>query len=182
MADVRFLDAAVEDLLRLDHDIRLRVLKRLLLLEVNPQAGQPLGGPLTGYRKLVLGNRDWRVVYRETVDGAVEACEVWVVGARADDEVYREAADRIATLPASPTTHALAQVLARLGQPVSPPPAPEPTSPPDWLVARLVHTAGIKPDDVAAMTFDEALNAWTRYQPEDSHPPPPPKVQETSVA
>ncbi|MCA1832860.1 MAG: type II toxin-antitoxin system RelE/ParE family toxin [Actinobacteria bacterium] len=164
MADVRFLDAAVEDLLRLNHAIRLRVLKKLLLLEENPQAGMPLGGPLTGYRKLVLGNRDWRIVYRETHDGAVEVCEVWVVGARADDEVYQEAADRIAALPPTPATHALAEVLARLGHPTGPVAEPEPASPPDWLSARLIHTAGADPAAVAVMTLDEALDAWTQYQ------------------
>lgn len=162
MAEVRFLDAAIEDLARLNHDIRLRVFKKLTLLEDNPQAGLPLGGPLTGYRKLVVGNRDWRIVYRETHDGNIEICEVWVVGARADDEVYREAAARISTLPPSPTAHTLTQVLSRLGYgPVS---ETEPATPPIWLITRLIHTAGLDPIEVANMTLDQALQAWTDYQ------------------
>jgi mRNA interferase RelE/StbE len=162
VAEVRFIDAAIEDLTRLSHDIRLRVFKKLLLLEKDPEAGLPLGGSLTGYRKLVVGNRDWRIVYRATQDGNVEICEVWVVGARSDDEVYREAAGRIASLPSNATTHALAQVLGRLGY--GPVPEPEPEAPPAWLVARLVRTAGRDPNEVAAMTLDEALQAWTDYQ------------------
>src|SRR5581483_8035130 len=115
MAEVRFLDAAVEDLHRLAPDVVKRVLKKVLLLEENPKVGAPLGGPLTGYRKLVVGNRDWRIVYRETADGDVEVCEIWAVGARADDEVYEEAAARVAAMGPGPTAHALAQVLVRLG-------------------------------------------------------------------
>ena len=138
------------------------MLKKLLLLEDNPKAGTPLGGPLTGYRKLVVGNRDWRIVYRETADGDVEVCEVWAVGARADDEVYREAATRVATLPPGPTAHALAQVLARLGHTSQPAEAPEALPP--WLIERLVHTAGLPAADVARMTPDEALQAWTDYR------------------
>jgi mRNA interferase RelE/StbE len=162
MAEVRFLDPAVEDLQRLSPDVVTRVLKKMLLLEKNPQAGAPLGGPLTGYRKLVVGNRDWRIVYRETADGDVEVCEIWAIGARADNEVYREAAARVATLPPGPTAHALAQVLARLGYPAPPPEAPEAL--PHWLIERLVHTAGLPAADVARMTPDEALQAWTDYR------------------
>src|SRR5579884_610721 len=162
MAEVRFLDAAVEDLSRLAPDVVTRVLKKLLLLERNPKAGAPLGGPLTGYRKLVVGNRDWRIVYRETADGDVEVCEVWAVGARADDEVYREAAARVATMVPGPTAHTLAQVLARLGH--APPPAAAAEPLPAWLIDRLVHTAGLPAADVERMTPDEALQAWTDYQ------------------
>jgi mRNA interferase RelE/StbE len=161
MAEVRFLDPAVEDLQRLSPDVVKRVLKKVLLLEHNPQAGAPLGGPLTGYRKLVVGNRDWRVVYRETADGDVEVCEIWAIGARADEEVYREAAARVATMVPGPTAHALAQVLARLGQ-APPAEAPEPLPP--WLIDRLVHTAGLPAPEVAKMTPDEALQAWTDYR------------------
>jgi len=162
MAEVRFLDAAVEDLSRLAPDVVTRVLKKLLLLERNPKAGAPLGGPLTGYRKLVVGNRDWRIVYRETAAGDVEVCEIWAVGARADDEVYREAAARVATMAPGPTTVALVQVLARLGHVPHLAPPPEPL--PAWLIDRLVHTAGLPAADVEKMTPDEALQAWTDYR------------------
>lgn len=162
MAEVRFVDPAVEDLQRLSPDVVKRVLKKVLLLEQDPKAGAPLGGPLTGYRKLVVGNRDWRIVYRETAAGDVEVCEIWAVGARADDEVYREAAARVATMASGPTAHALAQVLARLGH--APPPAEAPERLPPWLIERLVHTAGLPAAEVERMTPDEALQAWTDYR------------------
>lgn len=165
MAQVRFTDPAIEDLQRLSRDVVKRVLKKVLLLEENPKAGLPLGGPLTGYRKLVVGNRDWRVVYRETADGGVEVCEVWAIGARADDEVYREATARVASMPPGPTARTLGEVVARLGHAASPAEAREADEPlPTWLVDRLVHTAGLRPADVARMTPDEALQAWTDYR------------------
>jgi mRNA interferase RelE/StbE len=164
VAEVRFIDAAVEDLRRLPASVLPRVLKKLVLLEENPKAGRPLGGPLSGFRKLVVGNRDWRIVYRETPDGAVEVCEVWAVGARADDEIYEEVRGRVAALPASPTAHALGEVLARLGR-VGPAASPaEAETLPGWLVERLVMTAGLARSAVERMTPDEALDAWTAYQ------------------
>src|SRR5581483_3316291 len=127
-----------------------------------PKVGAPLGGPLTGYRKLVVGNRDWRIVYRETADGDVEVCEIWAVGARADDEVYEEAAARVAAMGPGPTAHALAQVLVRLGHAL--PTAEAAEELPAWLIERLVHTAGLPAVDVVKMTPDEALPAWTDYR------------------
>lgn len=66
----------------------------MLLLEADPLAGEPLLGSLIGYRKLVVGNRDWRIVWRAVTDQrgivSVEIAEVWAVGARADSEVYSE--------------------------------------------------------------------------------------------
>ncbi len=67
-------------------------------LRVEPEKrGQPLGanptGDLTGLRKLVVGDRDYRIVYH--VDIAGNVCVVWVVAKRADNEVYELAKARI---------------------------------------------------------------------------------------
>ena len=145
-------------------------LKKMLLLERDPYAGEELHGDLIGWRKLVVGNRDWRVIWRATVDdtGAVivDIAEVWAVGARSDAAVYREMADRVASLPASPPTHALADVIERLGKATTVIQAArenraEPV--PDWLVNRLVHTAGLARTDVEHMTLEEAVDAWTTW-------------------
>ena len=55
-----------------------RVLKKLLVLETNPEAGLPLGDELTGFRKLVVGRNTWRIVYRIKATD-VEICEIWAV-------------------------------------------------------------------------------------------------------
>ncbi len=52
-AYVRLIDPAVEDLarlVRLDPQVLRQVLKKLLLLERNPEAGEPLLGALVGFR------------------------------------------------------------------------------------------------------------------------------------
>jgi len=56
VTDIRFTNDAIDDLRRLGPDIVPNILKKVLLLETNPHAGQPLGGELTGFRKLVVGN------------------------------------------------------------------------------------------------------------------------------
>lgn len=98
MAEVRFTLDAVDDIVRLDSSVQPRVLKKILHLEKNPEAGQPLGTrgrtQLATFRKLVVGNRDWRIVYRiEGMDG--DLVVIWVVANREDDAVYQEAANRL---------------------------------------------------------------------------------------
>ena len=38
-----------------------------------------------------------------------------------------------------------------------------PSCPEDWLVDRLVHTAGLHRDDVLALTSEQAVDAWTAH-------------------
>lgn len=146
-------------------------LKKMLLLETDPQAGEPLLGSLIGYRKLVVGNRDWRIIWRVTSDErgtmTIEVAEVWAVGARSDGEVYAEMTQRVASLGDSPVRRSLAAILEELGSRakgleakpvVEPPSRPEP-----WLVDRLVHTAGLDRDQVLAMTSEQAVDAWTEH-------------------
>ena len=42
-------------------------------------------------------------------------------------------------------------------------PQQAPSRPEDWLVDRLVHTAGMDRDDVLAMTSEQAVDAWTAH-------------------
>ncbi len=163
MAEVRFIDPAIEDLRRLPPSTVAKVLKKLLLLERDPKAGHPLGGLLTGFRKITVGNRDWRIVYRETPGEVIEVCEVWAIGARADEEIYEEAKARVRSLPPTPTSRALVDVLTRLKKSEVSLEA-QPDALPPWLVERLVHTAGLPPEVVEHMTPDEALEAWADYR------------------
>src|SRR5580704_2915690 len=95
MTEITFTDAAIDDLRRIGPSAVPKVLKKILLLLDSPAAGYPLGGDLTGFRKLVVGRNTWRIVYRLIDDKAVEICEIWAVGARADAEVYAEAIARV---------------------------------------------------------------------------------------
>lgn len=74
------------------------VLNALRKLQASPeQRGQPLGsnlgGNLTGFRRAVVGNRTYRIVFRVLNDNTV--CVVTVIAKRADDEVYRIALARL---------------------------------------------------------------------------------------
>lgn len=98
MATVKLIRAAADDVRALDGSARRVVLKALEKLRVHPeQRGQPLGtsalGDLTTFRKLVVGNRDFRIVYRCLADN--EVAVVLVVAKRADSEVYRLAVARL---------------------------------------------------------------------------------------
>jgi mRNA interferase RelE/StbE len=169
-AHVRFTDAAIEDLKRLhkkDPQIVRSILKKCLLIEENPYAGKRLLGNLIGYRRLVVGNRDWRIVWRviEAADLLVDIAEIWAAGARADDDVYREMKERIATMPDDPLTVSLGEVVELLA------PGAEIRSThesvedpiPDWLRTRLMQTAGVHHDRLEGISGEEAMGLWERF-------------------
>ncbi|WP_037347848.1 type II toxin-antitoxin system RelE family toxin [Sciscionella sediminilitoris] len=98
MAAVLLTDDAREDLRGMDGAQRKLVLKALKKLEDSPEhRGAPLGsrsrGDLTSFRKLVVGDRDYRIVYRVERDGTVVV--VWVIAGRADDRCYELAMSRL---------------------------------------------------------------------------------------
>ncbi|MGW3367281.1 type II toxin-antitoxin system RelE family toxin [Streptosporangium canum] len=168
MSDVVFTDPAVDDLRRIGPDAVPKVLKKILLLLENPEAGYPLGGELTGFRKLVVGRNTWRVVYRITDDKAVEICEIWAVGERADAEVYAEAKARVRAVGDSrPDVVRLGTVIERLGTltdhiHIEEMPMREPV--PDWLADRLIYTGGLAREDVAALDLEQAVDLWTEFR------------------
>jgi mRNA interferase RelE/StbE len=171
---VRLTDSAVEDLRTLfkaDPQIVRWALKKMIQLESDPNAGDPLLGGLIGYRKITVGDRDWRVVWRVTEDEAggfvVEVAEVWAVGYRKDGEVYAEISHRVAQAGTSPATKALSEVLALFAkqtrglsartEPVQPEPVPK------WLSEALVHVVRLPRDQVAQMSLAEAEQVWANY-------------------
>ena len=101
MPRVQLTADAREDLRDLDGSARKAVLKAIRKLESEPEKrGQPLGSrqssDLTTFRKLVVGDRDYRVIYRIEHDGTIVV--VWVVGRRADNECYELALSRLRLL------------------------------------------------------------------------------------
>lgn len=173
-AVVRLTDGAVDDLHRMmrkgDPQVVRWALKKMLLLEQNPEAGQPLLGNLVGWRKIVVGDRDWRVVWRVGHDSAgtvvVDVAEVWAFGARSEAEVYAEVNDRIASASDSPTVTALVEVLEQLGkvtQGLDASPEPSNDALPLWLRDALVKVVGLEPREVDAMNTDDAHQVWLDY-------------------
>jgi mRNA interferase RelE/StbE len=175
---VRFTDAAFEDLKRMtrkgDPQVVRWALTKCLLLERDPEAGEELRGGLIGYRKLTVGDRDWRIVWRVTHDDAgwpvVDVAEVWAIGARSDSEVYEEMQSRVATLSASPATMPLAEaieLLGKVGKDITPTSAePEPGAQPavpEWLVQVLTTVVKMPRDKVDHLTEEQAQEIWDAY-------------------
>jgi len=98
VARVELTDDAKEDLKDLDGSARKIVLKALAKLQDKPeQRGEPLGsraqGNLTTFRKLVIGDRAYRAIYRIEANGTVVV--VWVFKERVDNECYELAVTRL---------------------------------------------------------------------------------------
>ncbi|MHA6624010.1 type II toxin-antitoxin system RelE family toxin [Pseudonocardia sichuanensis] len=116
MAKVQLSEEAVEDFQDLDGAAQRVVAKALKKLATDPHLrGQPLGsrarGDLTTFRKLVVGNRDYRIIYRIEPDGSVVV--VWVIAKRADSEAYELAMSRL-RLHADATVRELAGSLEQV--------------------------------------------------------------------
>jgi mRNA interferase RelE/StbE len=142
----------------------------MLLLERDPHAGEAPLGALIGWRKLVVGNRHWRIVWRVTTDQAagamVDIAEVWAAGARADGEVYAEVTARVSRLPRSPATAALAEVVVMLGKASAgisahQEPIGEPVPP--WLAERLRRQVGLSAEEIAELAPEEAMEIWEAH-------------------
>ncbi len=95
---VELIREAMDDLARYATSGNLPLfLKKLIRLEeIGKDAGQPLGGGLANWRKIVVGNRDWRIIF--TVDTDNTVATVWVIGDRADAACYAEAQRRVAAM------------------------------------------------------------------------------------
>lgn len=169
MVDIYVLrPVAEEDLRNIGrNDIRL-VCAKIALLETDIRAGHPLGGELAGFRKLVVGRNTYRIVYRIRDDQkSIDICEIWAVGHRRNAEVYTEARRRVRHAAAGrPELLSIVELMSTIEQLAADPspievPAADPV--PDWLFRQLVHTAGVPPQEVAAMTGEEAFARWNAW-------------------
>jgi len=91
-------------------------LKELIRLEeVGKDAGPPLGRGLTGWRKIVVGDRDWRIVF--TLNTSETVATVWIIGDR-DDAARYEDAERLlrAAGTADPHTARLTAAMFEIAQ------------------------------------------------------------------
>lgn len=171
---VRLTDHAVEDLRTLfkaDPQIVRWALKKMIQIQRDPNAGDPLLGGLIGYRKIVVGDRDWRVVWRVVEDAAgefrVEVAEIWAVGYRKDSEVYAEIKQRVADAGPSPKTKALTEVLEifeKQARDLTATPEPEKPEPvPKWLTDALLYVVRLPASQVEKMSLEEAEKVWADH-------------------
>lgn len=171
---VRLTDDAVDDLrglFKADPQIVRWALKKMIQIQRDPNAGDPLLGGLIGYRKIVVGDRDWRVVWRVVEDAAgefrVEVAEIWAVGYRKDSEVHAEIKQRVADAGPSPKTKALTEVLEifeRQARGLTATPEPEKPEPvPKWLTDALLYVVRLPAPQVEKMSLEEAEKVWADH-------------------
>ena len=143
----------------------------MALLERDPMAGEPLLGKLIGFRRVVVSDRHWRIVWRIRHRDSglieVEIAEVWAIGARADSEVYSEMEKRVRELGDAPKTKSLQEVvesLGRVGRGLHAAVEPAPAEPlPVWLVRALTTAVGLTQAEVDTLTQDEAMSRLKTY-------------------
>lgn len=164
---VRLTEDAVADLYRLrkkDPSILRAVFKKMLLLEHSPTAGEPLLGALVGFRKLVVGDRDWRIVWRITVDATgtpiLDISEVWAVGARSDGAVYDELTSRVARMGDDPKIQPLKDVIIQMGRlyesvEATAEPSRTPRIP-GWMETALKDQLHLSAQDISTLTEPQA--------------------------
>jgi mRNA interferase RelE/StbE len=114
---VELTSEAFDDLERYARSGNLeQFLAKLVRLEQEgPQVGQPLRGELHGFRKIVVGDRDWRIIFRS--DALETVATVWVIGDRADSECYEQATRRLEALgKRQPEVASLAATIMRIFQ------------------------------------------------------------------
>lgn len=99
---IEFLEEAEKDMKKLDHLAQIQVLKGIRKVSQNPLPveaggyGTPLGNKsgtnLVNLMKIKFRDLGIRVVYKlERIDGVMK---IIVISARADEQVYKEAAKR----------------------------------------------------------------------------------------
>jgi mRNA interferase RelE/StbE len=171
---VRLTEDAIADLHRLgkkDPHVVRTVFKKMLLLERSTNAGEPLLSALIGFRKLVVGDRDWRIVWRVTADadGAPirDISEVWAVGFRSDSEIYEELKAGVARIGDDPKLQPLKDVIAQMGRLYeSVEAASEPSresSVPDWLQAALNDQLNLGPEEIAKISEQQGQELLMKY-------------------
>lgn len=92
---VELIDDAIADLAKHAESGKLKTFfaKLLEIEQKGSEAGEPLGRDLVGWRKITVGNRDWRIIFR--VDKREEVATVCVIGDREDGACYEEAKQRV---------------------------------------------------------------------------------------
>lgn len=92
---------AEEDLAALDKSIRKQAAKKIDSLAENPLSGKRLGNnpgvDLTGFYKLYVAKKKYRIVYR-LIGDCLEIIETIAIGKRDKEEIYKIAAKRLGKL------------------------------------------------------------------------------------
>jgi mRNA interferase RelE/StbE len=99
---VQFIPEAAKDYKELDGSIKTLVRKKIEEIELNPFLGEKLGNKfnidLTGFLKTYVASKKYRIIYRLITPVKVEIVEVWGIGKREKEEIYRTISRRLGKL------------------------------------------------------------------------------------
>ena len=96
---IEFIAEATTDYKTLDGSLKAKVDKKLEELSANPFLGDKLGNKfginLAGFLKLYVDRKRIRIVYRLISPEKVEIIEIWGIGKREKEEIYRTIGKRL---------------------------------------------------------------------------------------
>ena len=90
---IEFISEAAKDYKNLDGSIKIVVSKKIEELAKNPFLGEKLGNKfnidLSGFFKLYVAKKKYRIVYRLITPKEIEIIEVWGIGKRDKEKIYK---------------------------------------------------------------------------------------------
>ena len=90
---IELISEAQNDYKNLDGSIKKLVNKKLNELSEKPFLGEQLGNKhnidLTGFFKIYVAKKSYRIVYRIITPTKIEIIEIWGIGKRNKEEIYR---------------------------------------------------------------------------------------------
>ncbi|MCK5201292.1 MAG: type II toxin-antitoxin system RelE/ParE family toxin [Spirochaetales bacterium] len=96
---IELIPEAQKDYKKLDGSIKKLVNKKLDELSEKPLLGEQLGNKysidLTGFYKIYIAKKSFRIVYRLITPSQIEIIEIWGIGKRDKEEIYRIIGKRI---------------------------------------------------------------------------------------
>lgn len=94
-----FIPEAVNDYTSLDGSVKISINKKIDELKKNPFLGEKLGNKfninLTGFYKIYAHAKKYRIVYRIISPERIEVLEIWGIGKREKEEIYRVLGKRL---------------------------------------------------------------------------------------
>ncbi len=100
---VEFIPEAAKDYGELDGSIKKDVNRKIDELIENPFPGEKLGHKfnidLTGFLKIYVHGKKYRIVYRLITPEKIEVVEIWGIGKREKEEIYRLIGKRLKKIP-----------------------------------------------------------------------------------
>ena len=96
---IELITKSLKDYKKLDWSIKKVIKKKIDELSEKPFLGEELGHKhnidLTGYYKIYVAKKSYRIVYRLITTEEVEIIEIWGIGKREKEEIYKLIGKRI---------------------------------------------------------------------------------------